>query len=36
MNDNDLRPESLFDLADPATAAFFDGSDYVWQALTQL
>ena len=36
MNDNDLRPEALFNLSDPATAAFFDGCDYVWQALTRL
>jgi len=36
MNDNDLRPEALFDLSNPTTAAFFDGCDYVWQALTRL
>ncbi len=36
MNDNDLRPEALFDLSNPTTAAFFDGCDSVWQALTRL
>ena len=36
MNDNDLRPEALFDLSDPTTAAFFEDCDYVWQALTRL
>lgn len=36
MNDNDLRPAAFFDLSDPATAAFFDGCDYVWEALAQI
>ena len=36
MNDNDLRPDALFDLSNPATAAFFDGCAYVWEALAQL
>ncbi len=36
MNDHNLRPTSLFDLSHPATAAFFDGCAYVWEALAQL
>ncbi|HOU40675.1 MAG TPA: glucose-1-phosphate thymidylyltransferase [Promineifilum sp.] len=36
MNDNDLRPDALFDLSNPTTAAFFDGCAYVWEALAQL
>lgn len=36
MTTNLLHPTTLFDLSDPATAAFFDGCDYVWQALPQI
>ena len=36
MNDDYLRPEALFDLSDPATAVFFDGCEYVWEALAQI
>ena len=36
MNDNDLRPEALFDLSNPTTAAFFEDCAYVWQALARL
>jgi NDP-sugar pyrophosphorylase family protein len=33
MKDAFLHPATLFDLSDPATAAFFDGCEYVWEAL---
>ena len=36
MNDTDLRPEALFDLSDPTTAAFFANCAYVWEALAHL
>ena len=36
MTDDYLRPDALFDLSDPATAAFFDGCEYVWDALAQI
>ena len=36
MSDNDLRPDALFNLSDPATALFFDGCAYVWEALARL
>ena len=36
MNDTDLRPQALFDLSNPATAAFFAGCTYVWEALAHL
>ena len=36
MSDHDLRPAALFDLSNPTTAAFFDGCDYVWEALPQI
>lgn len=31
-----LAPKDFFDLSDPVTAGFFDGCDYVWQALLGL
>jgi NDP-sugar pyrophosphorylase family protein len=31
-----LRPEAFFDLSDPAVAAFFEGCDFVWEALPGL
>ncbi len=31
-----LSPSDFFDLSEPTTAAFFDGCDYVWQALTHI
>lgn len=36
MTDRYLRPDALFDLSYPATAAFFDGCEYVWEALPQI
>ena len=36
MNDNGLRPDALFDLSNPTTAAFFAGCAYVWEALAHL
>ncbi len=36
MTPNLLHPTALFDLSDPTTAAFFDGCEYVWQALPQI
>lgn len=33
MSNPDLHPAALFDLSDPATAAFFDGCEYAWEAL---
>jgi UDP-N-acetylglucosamine diphosphorylase / glucose-1-phosphate thymidylyltransferase / UDP-N-acetylgalactosamine diphosphorylase / glucosamine-1-phosphate N-acetyltransferase / galactosamine-1-phosphate N-acetyltransferase len=36
MNDGNLRPSALFDLTDATTAAFFEGCEYVWQALPQI
>ncbi|MBP9501867.1 MAG: hypothetical protein KBF17_06900 [Candidatus Promineofilum sp.] len=36
MTDPYLRPDALFDLSDPATAAFFDGCEYVWEALPRI
>jgi NDP-sugar pyrophosphorylase family protein len=33
---NNLRPEAFFDLSDPAVAAFFEGCDFVWEALPGL
>ena len=36
MTENLLHPTALFDLSDPATAAFFDGCDYVWEAIPQI
>lgn len=31
-----LHPTALFALSDPTTAAFFDGCDYVWEAIPQI
>ena len=36
MTENLLHPTALFDLSDPTTAAFFDGCDYVWEAIPQI
>ena len=36
MSDTNLRPEALFDLSNPTTAAFFATCDYVWEALARL
>lgn len=36
MADHSLRPEALFDLKQPATAAFFNACTYVWEALPQI
>jgi UDP-N-acetylglucosamine diphosphorylase / glucose-1-phosphate thymidylyltransferase / UDP-N-acetylgalactosamine diphosphorylase / glucosamine-1-phosphate N-acetyltransferase / galactosamine-1-phosphate N-acetyltransferase len=36
MNDDNLHPSALFDLTDARTAAFFEGCDYVWEALPQI
>lgn len=36
MTHDFLRPEAFFDLTDPEVAAFFDGCDRVWQALSQI
>lgn len=36
MNDQLLTAPALFDLSVPATAAFFDGCTYVWEALPQI
>lgn len=36
MSNDLLRPATLFDLSDPLTAAFFDGCEYVWEALPQI
>ncbi len=36
MLTNDLSPTALFDLSDAGTGAFFDGCQYVWQALPQI
>lgn len=36
MTENLLHPTALFALSDPATAAFFDGCDYVWEAIPQI
>jgi NDP-sugar pyrophosphorylase family protein len=36
MSNNHLHPTTFFDLSDPTTAAFFNGCDYVWQALGQI
>lgn len=33
MTDYPLHPGALFNLSDPAAAAFFEGCEYVWQAL---
>ena len=33
MTNQQLRPQAFFDLSNPDTAAFFDGCDYVWEAL---
>jgi NDP-sugar pyrophosphorylase family protein len=33
MTEQILRPQAFFDLSDPATAAFFEGCAYVWEAL---
>lgn len=31
-----LHPTALFELSDPTTAAFFDGCEFVWEALPQI
>lgn len=31
-----LHPTNFFDLSNPDTAAFFDGCEYVWEALSQI
>ena len=36
MTNQQLRPQAFFDLSNPDTAAFFDGCDYVWEALPQI
>jgi len=36
MNDDSLRPTAFFDLSDSATAAFFEGCTYVWEALGRI
>ncbi|HRN68494.1 MAG TPA: glucose-1-phosphate thymidylyltransferase [Promineifilum sp.] len=36
MTENLLHPTVLFALSDPTTAAFFDGCDYVWEAIPQI
>ncbi len=36
MSDSNLQPQALFDLSDPATAAFFDGCAYIWEALPRI
>lgn len=36
MSRTDLHPNALFDLSDPATAAFFEGCEYAWEALSQI
>lgn len=36
MSTHNLHPTAFFDLSDPATAAFFDGCEYVWEALPRI
>jgi len=36
MTDNPLHPAALFDLFNPATAAFFADCDHAWQAIPQI
>lgn len=36
MPTHNLHPAALFDLSDPTTAVFFDGCEYVWEALPQI
>ena len=33
MSDHHLHPSDFFDLSDPTTAVFFEGCEYVWEAL---
>jgi NDP-sugar pyrophosphorylase family protein len=36
MTNRNLQLEAFFDISDPTMAAFFDGCEYVWQALPQI
>lgn len=36
MSSTDLSPGAFFDLGDPATAAYFEGCTFVWEALARI
>jgi NDP-sugar pyrophosphorylase family protein len=36
MTTENLHPTAFFDLSNPTTAAFFEGCEYVWEALSQI